>query len=286
MNNHGVPRMANQQSDADGINVKTFEAVDDAAKVQDYIRILDDFDRLPGIQALKKTAIERCHPRPGMSILDDGCGAGLETVRLARLVAPSGHVTGLDLSDDLLAEARRRAAGLDLPIDYRQGNAEHLPFPDHAFDVARAERLLLYLDDPAKAVAELARVTKPGGAVYVIEPDFETVTINLDNRSLVRKVLHFDCDNDTKDGWIGRQLPRIFRTTGLVDVAVETGVIIFDPQEFSPYFLEIGRSAFQNTVITAGEHQEWQSQIEDLLRQDQLFCTITYFMVLGRVPTL
>ncbi|MGD9893099.1 MAG: methyltransferase domain-containing protein [Dehalococcoidia bacterium] len=276
--------MTAQQHDADGINVKTFEEVDDASKVQDYIRILDDFDRLSGIQTLKKAAIERCQIRPGMSVLDVGCGTGLETVRLARLVAPSGHVTGVDLSDDLLAEARRRASGLGLPIDYRQGNAEQLPLPDHAFDIARAERLLLYLDDPAKAVAELVRVTKPNGIVYVIEPDFETVTINLDDRSVVRKVLHFDCDNDTKDGWIGRQLPRMFRAAGLIDVVVETGVVIFDSQEFSSYFLEIGRAALQNTVITATEHQYWQSGIEDLLSRDELFCTITYFMVLGRVP--
>lgn len=277
--------MTAQQSDADGINVKTFEQVDDAATVPDYIRILDDFDRLPGIQTLKQAAIERCQIRPGMSVLDVGCGTGLETVRLARLVAPSGHVTGVDLSDDLLAEARRRASGLGLPIDYRQGNAEHLPLPDHAFDIARAERLLLYLDDPAKAVAELVRVTKPNGAVYVIEPDFETVTINLDDRSIVRKVLHFDCDTDTKDGWIGRQLPRMFRSAGLVGVEVVTGVIIFDSQEFSPYFLEIGRSAFENKVITATEHQYWQSQIEDLLGRGELFCTITYFMVMGRVTS-
>lgn len=277
--------MATQQGGAsDGINVKTFEQIDDAAKVQDYIRILDDFDRLPGIQALKKVAIERCRLRPGMSVLDVGCGTGLETVRLARLVAPSGHVTGLDLSDDLLAEARRRASGLGLPIAYRQGNAEQVPFPDGSFDVARAERLLLYLADPAKALTELARVTKASGAVYVIEPDFETVTINLDDRAVVRKVLHFDCDNDTRDGWIGRQLPLMFKSTGLVNVDVETGVVVFDPQQFGPYFLEIGRSALQNNVITTAEHDYWQSEIEGLLGRDELFCTITYFMVMGRVP--
>jgi ubiquinone/menaquinone biosynthesis C-methylase UbiE len=54
-----------------------------------------------------------------MLVLDSGCGAGLETVRLARLVAPSGKVTGIDTSQAFLAEARKRAEGLRLPIEYR-----------------------------------------------------------------------------------------------------------------------------------------------------------------------
>jgi ubiquinone/menaquinone biosynthesis C-methylase UbiE len=95
-----------------------------------------------------------------MSVLDSGCGAGLETVRLSRLVAPSGKVTGLDASQAFLAEARKRAGDLRLPIEYRQGDARRLPFADHSLDVACAERLLLYLQEPATA---LARVEKAEG---------------------------------------------------------------------------------------------------------------------------
>ena len=57
--------------------------------VRDYIRILDIFDGLAGIQRLKQAAVERCRLGPGRSVLDVGCGTGLETVRLAKLVAPS-----------------------------------------------------------------------------------------------------------------------------------------------------------------------------------------------------
>src|ERR671916_5722 len=117
------------ENDATGIDVKSFEAMDASKELQAYINILDVFDGLPGIQALKKAAIARCQIREGMSILDVGCGTGLETVRLARLVGSSGNVIGLDASRNLLAEASRRAQGSRLPIEYREGDVHQLPFP-------------------------------------------------------------------------------------------------------------------------------------------------------------
>lgn len=266
----------------DGINIKTFEAVDDAAKVRDYIGILDAFDILPGIQRLKNIGRQRARVGSGMQVLDSGCGTGLETARLARLVAPSGMATGTDISHDLLAEAQRRAAGMNLPVAYREGDAEQLPFADGTFDVARAERVLPYLTDPAKALAELARVTKPGGTVYVLEPDFETVTINIDDRDLVRRVVQFDCDNDSRHGWIGRHLPAMFAAAGLTDVEVEPGVVVFEPVVFSSYFRQIGRAAGQAAAITAVQVQQWEDAITALLDQGALFGTVTYFLVMGR----
>lgn len=270
-------------NDPTRINVKAFEQIDDAANVQDYIHILDVFDALDGIQRLKKAAIDRCRIGPGLAVLDNGCGIGLETIKLAKLVAPSGNVIGLDRSLKFLDEAQRRAAGLGLPITYRQGDAQQLPFSNRTFDVSRSERLFPYLSDPRQALTELIRVTKPGGFVYLIEPDFETVTINLADRNVVRKVLHFDCDHHTKNGWIGRELPRLFKSCGLIDVEVEAVVVVFEPVSFSSYFVEIGRAAARNQVITAQELKEWEDEIRRLLAVNELFCTISYFMAVGLV---
>lgn len=277
------PNPDDSSADPSRITVKAFEQIDEAANVQDYVHILDVFNSLDGIQRLKKAAIERCRIRQGLSVLDNGCGVGLETVRLARLVAPLGQVTGLDYSRKFLDVAQRRAAGLDLPITYRQGDAQQLPFPNATFDVSRSERLFPYLSDPRQGLTELIRVTKPAGYVYLIEPDFETVTINLSDRSLVRKVLHYDCDHHTKNGWIGRELPRLFKSCGLVDIAVEASVVVFEPESFSAYFQEIGRAAAQNHVIDAQELKRWADEIDRLRDGHELFATISYFMVVGRV---
>ena len=108
-------------------------------------------------------------------MLDVGCGFGLETLRLAALARP-GRVVGIDKSADFIAEAKARAAAASLAIDFDVGDADALPYPDASFDCVRAERLLIYLTDPAKAVAEMKRVAKPGGRIALIEPDFGTTT--------------------------------------------------------------------------------------------------------------
>jgi hypothetical protein len=132
------------------------------------------------------------------------------------------------------------------------------------------------------AVEKLLRVTKGGGAVYVIEPDFETQTINLSDRDLVRKVFQFYCDNQRRNGWIGRELQLLFEGCGLRGVGVEAGVVTYEPRSFAPYFLETAHAAFRNGIIVEEEPQKWLDGIGRLLDQEKLFCTISYFMAMGR----
>ncbi len=121
-----------------------------------------------------------------------GCGFGLEALRLRERVGRDGRVAGVDISGAFIAEARRRAAAAGLAIDYREGAADTLPFPVASFDVARAERLLIYIPEfpePERVLAEMRRVSRPGGALALIEPDLGTTSVNLPDRPLVRRVI-------------------------------------------------------------------------------------------------
>jgi SAM-dependent methyltransferase len=96
----------------------------------------------------------------GTRVLDVGCGSG----ELCALAAGRGaSVSGLDASGAMVELARRRVPGADL----RVGAMERLPWPDGAFDVVTAVNALAFAADPAAALAELARVTRPGGQVVV-----------------------------------------------------------------------------------------------------------------------
>ena len=157
-------------------------AVDRAPDLAPYFSALEAFDEIPQLQELKVLA--RARIAPDADILDVGCGFGLESLKLARLVEPGGHVTGIDKSAAFIREAQSRARQAKAAIDFQVGDAEALPFTDGAFDVARAERLLVYLPDPKTALKEMRRVTRKGGTVTAIEPDLGTNAINFPDRDL------------------------------------------------------------------------------------------------------
>jgi ubiquinone/menaquinone biosynthesis C-methylase UbiE len=108
--------------------------------------------------------------KPGDRVLDAGCGPGGITETIAELVGPGGHVTGLDLSEERLAEARtinrRRAHVRFLPGDVRRTG-----LPDAAFDFTWCQFVLQYVADRQAALQELVRVTAPGGKVVISEFD-------------------------------------------------------------------------------------------------------------------
>jgi ubiquinone/menaquinone biosynthesis C-methylase UbiE len=109
--------------------------------------------------------------RPGLDLLDVGCGPGTITSDLARLVAP-GRVVGIDRAPEVLAQASAHAGGQGVSIELRVGDAYALPLPDASFDVVHAHQLLQHLSDPVRALAEMRRVLRPGGVLAVRDCDY------------------------------------------------------------------------------------------------------------------
>ena len=97
----------------------------------------------------------------GDHVLDVACGTGIVARPAAERTGPAGRVVGLDLNEAMLAVARRVRPDLE----WRQGDATSLPFPDDSFDVALCQSGLMFVSDPAAAVVEMARVVPPGGRV-------------------------------------------------------------------------------------------------------------------------
>lgn len=101
-------------------------------------------------------------PASNLKWLDVGCGNGAFTELLLERCAPAA-IEGIDPSDAQLAFARTRPAGRI--AKFRQGDAQALPYPDSAFDAAVMALVIFFVPDPAKGVAEMARVVGPGGSV-------------------------------------------------------------------------------------------------------------------------
>ncbi|MFC0599214.1 class I SAM-dependent methyltransferase [Streptomyces palmae] len=110
--------------------------------------------------------------RPGMSLLDVGCGPGTITADLAELVAP-GRVTAVDTSAPVLERARAVAEERGLTgVRFTVADVLGLDFPDGSFDVVHAHQVLQHVGDPVAALREMRRVCRPGGVVAARDADY------------------------------------------------------------------------------------------------------------------
>ena len=114
----------------------------------------------PVVEAL----IRRASLRPGERVLDLGTGTGAVAVRAAVAVGAAGSVVGIDISQEMLRQARQATASLDLQnVDFTEGRAEAIPAEAATFDVVLASLSLMFVIDRAAAAREIARVLRPGG---------------------------------------------------------------------------------------------------------------------------
>jgi SAM-dependent methyltransferase len=116
--------------------------------------------------------------RPGERVLDVACGTGVIARAAAERVGPSGTVTAIDLAPDMIDVAKATPAPAGTPIEWHVGDAATLPFDDGAYDAVLCQMGLMFMEDRAGALAEMARVLAPGGRLVVntpgtIQPVFE-----------------------------------------------------------------------------------------------------------------
>lgn len=114
----------------------------------------------------RRSAVGAAALRPGMAAVDVACGTGALTRELAGAVGPGGSVIGIDISPAMLARGRRRATP---GIRYELAGALELPLDDGSVDAATIGFGLRNMPDYARCLQEMARVTRPGGRIVVLE---------------------------------------------------------------------------------------------------------------------
>jgi SAM-dependent methyltransferase len=129
-----------------------FSDVDRTGRAGVYADYLDQVRGLEAVAEWKERSFAALAPRPGAVLLDVGCGTGEDVRTLARRVVPGGRAIGVDASEGMVAEARRRAAAEGAEgAEFVRADVRALPLGDGAADGSRAERVLQHLDDPAAA---------------------------------------------------------------------------------------------------------------------------------------
>ena len=247
-------------------------------------RWLDGADESPLIQQVKRRMLDVCPVGEGDQVLDVGCGLGHEVRRLAQLAGPQGRVVGIDANPAMITEARRRAAGLALPVSFEVGDAHQVGFHDGSFDLCRTERVLRYLDRPEAALAEMVRLTRPGGSVLAFDFDSDQTMVDVPDPALVRRIAQV-LDAAVPHPWIGRQLFRLFQRAGLRDVRVVPHALCFCGAAGFAVYQRLNRGTIDRAVqagqASASEAAAWWAALEQAAEAETFFSAVLGFVAAG-----
>jgi SAM-dependent methyltransferase len=262
-----------------------FNAVDDAPSAGDLVSALDAIAAFPAVQRLRAAAVDLLAPRLGDRLVDVGCGTGDQVRTLAAAVGPDGAVLGVDSSATMLAEARRRTPDAWPWVEYRLGDATALDIDDASVDGARCERVFQHLADPATAMAELVRITRPGGQIVVIDTDWGMHVVRGADPRLTARVLAAWADLSA-NGRAGSGLAALFAAAGVVEnvVLAETFTSLDPRRATSSPFPEMAAVAQHAGALTPEEAEAWLAQLADGGQRREFFWAVTMFTVAGRRP--
>jgi ubiquinone/menaquinone biosynthesis C-methylase UbiE len=239
------------------------------------------------LDKIKRRSFAAMGLRTGAAVLDVGCGVGRDAEIMLGEVGAHGRVIGVDVSKDLISQANERTRQSKLRPEFVVGQAEALEFADNSFDASRTDRVLQHLDQPERAIAEMVRVTKPGGRVVVLEPDWHAVTITSGNIAVAQEVSRQVAFNLIKHGDIGRRVPGLLVDAGCQDLEVEVGVGVMRDLRTADYCLHF-RPAL-DAIITAGvvtsdQGKAWWESLQELDRRGSFFASVNEVISSGRVP--
>lgn len=196
--------------------------------------------------------------RPGMTVLDVGCGPGTITLGLAERVAPGGRVVGID-SAPAAIDAARAAAPAGAAVVFEVADGYALPYADATYDVVHAHQVLQHLGDPVAALREMARVAKPGGLVAARDADYAAMTWHPESAGMTRWLATYRAlaSANGAEPDAGRRLRGWALAAGLTDVTASASAWSYGTREETAWWGGVWadratKSAFAEQAVEAG----------------------------------
>ncbi|MDP6665818.1 MAG: methyltransferase domain-containing protein [Dehalococcoidia bacterium] len=230
-----------------------------------------------------------------MRLLDFGCGPGTITIDLAEHLLPEGSVVGIDMSQQVIGQARSTASERQIPnVTFEVNSVYETGYATGSFDAVYAHQVLQHLPEPTKALIEARRLLRPGGICGVREVDWGTVAVWPDDGRLVRflDVYHRVAERNGGDADAGRHLKQWFVDAGFSDLAVTTSTWTFSEGDGLSWWGEqwaerivssnIATSAVEYGIATEEELAEISQGWLDWIQAPGAFFAFTQVEVVGR----
>ncbi len=236
--------------------------------------------------------------RSGLRVLDLGSGTGYPALLSAQTVGPSGSVIGIDLAEQMLEVARRKATRLGLTnVTFRTGDVTTLPFDANSFDAITSRFCLMFLPEIPKAAAEIARVLRPGSwvstAVWSTADKNPSIGLSME---AIKKVVELPPPDPTAPGIFRLAKPGdlsgMLQQAGLIDVIEQEFLAEWSYASAEEYYTNLTEIAapIQNLMATlsATQTQEVKRLITQAVthyqRGNRIIFPIAVRMVSGRKP--
>jgi SAM-dependent methyltransferase len=184
----------------------------DSATQERLAGVLETRGADPQQQAIRRAFLAGIEFPARARVLEVGCGTGVLTRMLARCPGVA-QVVGVDAAPSLLDQARELAAGL-AGMSFQEADAHALPFEAASFDAVVFDSVLCHVLDPARALGEARRVLRPQGCLAVIDGDYATTTIALEDFDPLQVCADAMMLTAVNDRWLARRLPSLARKAG------------------------------------------------------------------------
>jgi SAM-dependent methyltransferase len=260
----------------------TAESVFDAAAS----RKLEAAYLTPDVVEQRHATVRALALRPGERVLDVGSGPGLLAAEMAQAVGPAGHVTGLDVSDAMLALGQRRCSSLDGAgrVGFAKADATALPFGDATFDAATSVQVYEYVADLPRALAELHRVLSPGGRALILDTDWDSIVWHAAGSGRMRRLLAAWAGRFA-DPYLPRSLASQLRAAGFQVDRPQVLVLLnpeYDPDTYSVASGEIMADfAVSRGALTREDADAWLADLRQLGREGRYFFSLNRYLFLA-----
>jgi len=262
-----------------------FSDVDRAQDPRSLIKYVEKANANNRQRALKEQVIKRIlRPQPGEAVLDVGCGVGHDAHVLAELVGGRGHVTGIDRSQLMVQEAKKRSRYPRSRLAFLVMNGSNMECESGVFDACLIVSTMMHASRPAAMLSEVARVLKVGGRLVVFEPDWDMLVLDTGDRAVSRHLVRM-LRQGVKNSGIGHQLPSLFRQAGLRNIKVECGALTASSyREINDAWRlkAILDKARRRRLCSAKQVQAWLQQVKWAAKMGCLFGASAGFAVYGR----